>query len=701
MATDLIDPFDDPGFRPKARDNVVNSTLIDPFDTPESPGQAARASGGVLNPQPQQEPKRTSDVLGVSGAVDLFTGRDRETQKTRELPEIGSLSTGKAGTDFKVALGLLATANPDEQISIIKKQIPGATTRKDEKGNTFVKVGNEEFVLNKPGISYQDSIQAIANVLAFIPAAKLSAIPKEIVKRAGVGATTAGLTEAGIQGVQKSLGGEFDVDDVAIASGLGGVAELVVPGIQSIRKARAGKKLGATGDEFTDAAISTQKAKQAVSGVEDQTGVKVGLFPAQQTGVPSELAKQRIIPQLDQGSKIALNGLKTQNDEAYQATVRMLDIIAPAKNVSDAPQRLRTAAETAIKAQKHVRKEASKFKQVIEAADKAGAGAKVNLGPVDDLINDLIDESVTGGQLESTVKRVKGFLSPKEGKSFLSFRQLQRAKKEIDGIINKVGDDAIDPSVKGEITKIKQQLVKQMKEGFEPFKDASETFARESGAVEEIQQSLIGRISKVSDKQLKSISSEIFNPRTNVADVTKARNVISKVDPQAWDDIVRNELEFRIGSLVSEVKDMGADSIQNLPGIIKRGLYGNTKQRAVLLRSMSSTQRKNFVFLETVLNRAASGRAPGSPTTSFQEIVKAMRGRLGILKDALTKPINSIQEAGDTSLFGRRVRSLAKAAFDSKWEPKMKEIRKFGIDSPSAARAMTQLLNDIEKETEQ
>ena len=318
----------------------------------------------------------------------------------------------------------------------------------------------------------------------------------------------------------------------------------------------------------------------------------------------------------------------------------------------------------------------------------------MDIAPVNKIIKSLEDETVTGGQLESTIKKVQGFLTPKGGKEFLSFKQLQRSKKEIDGLVNKIGPDAIDPSVKGELIKIKTSLVEQMKKASPPFKEASERFAKESKAVNELQESLIGRVADVTDKQLKTISSEIFNPRTSVDDVLKARKTIEKIDPSAWDGIVRNELDFRVSSITKSIEEGGINTIPNIPALLKRSIFGTGNKREVMLRSLTPEQRKNFIFLETTLSRAGQGRAAGSPTASNLEILKDLRPKLGLLKDIFLTPIKKLQETGETGLFNKAVKGLAGVMLDTKWQPRLAKLRKLDNRSPAAARAMVQLVDD-------
>jgi hypothetical protein len=632
----------------------------------------------------------------------LANGNNSETRATRELPELvrSGILAGESLADIaKISAATAVTMDPRELGAIITNILPHIGITEDEKGNILASNNKNgvQSVINPPGPSVIDAAQVGATTAAFVPGASLATIPAGLGMKAAVGATGAGLTQSALEGLQSQLGGEFSKEEIAIATSLGGVAELVFPAIQALRQSRQAGEISVSSSELAEAAPSIDEGRQAVEAVEALTGENVGLFPAQQTRVPSQLNQQRVLPQLDAGSATALKKLNKQNDQAFNATFKLLDTIASPDVTFGAPQRIRTAANEAINATKLARKEASQFGQVIAAADEAGVGANVNLGPIKTNIDELLDESVISGELESTITKINKFLTPREGREFLTFKQLQRVKKEMDAIINAspVSEKAVDPSVKGEVVALKNKLLTAMKEAYPPFDEASKIFIRESGSVEAIQASLVQRIANVSDAQLKNISSEIFNPRTNVADIAIARKAIEDVDPVAWRDIVRNELDFRVSSIGQEIKDAGTDSIANMPGLLKRKLFGsNPNQREVLLRSMNDSQRSNFKYLEKVLSRAEKGRAAGSPTASFTEIIQNMRGKLGILRDVFTKPLQVLQTAGDTSLFDRNVKAITEVMFDTKWLPRIKEIKSFNPDSPAAARAMSQLIDD-------
>ena len=84
-----------------------------------------------------------------------------------------------------------------------------------------------------------------------------------------------------------------------------GSAWLGVVGQVPARQARRGKALDVARGEVSKAVEQIKPAREAQQAVQAATGVEVPLFQAQQTLQPSTLLKQRLIPQLDAGSKKA------------------------------------------------------------------------------------------------------------------------------------------------------------------------------------------------------------------------------------------------------------------------------------------------------------------------------------------------------------------------------------------------------------
>tara|TARA_R110002126_G_scaffold96989_1_gene226459 strand:+ start:557 stop:2857 length:2301 start_codon:yes stop_codon:yes gene_type:complete len=176
--------------------------------------------------KPFENLKEFGSVVG-----DVFTGNARETKETQTLPEFGSVETGTTTqNNFKMAAGLLASVSPEAKMDIIKNALPETTFRYDEKNNTIVTLPNgNEAILNKPGMSTQDSYGLIAQILAFIPAIKLGQIIN-VAKPLVVGGASA-LTDVGLQKVEEFTGSKqpFDKYRTIIAGGAGTASEALMP----------------------------------------------------------------------------------------------------------------------------------------------------------------------------------------------------------------------------------------------------------------------------------------------------------------------------------------------------------------------------------------------------------------------------------------------------------------------------------------
>ncbi len=109
------------------------------------------------------------------------------------------------------------------------------------------KITGYEAVINKPGISAQDVLQTIGLVGQFMPASRITALPKALLPRALTAATTSGLTEHAAQLGQEAAGGEYDPEDVALATAFGVAPELLAK--PALGLAMKGKELfGKVGD---------------------------------------------------------------------------------------------------------------------------------------------------------------------------------------------------------------------------------------------------------------------------------------------------------------------------------------------------------------------------------------------------------------------------------------------------------------------
>ena len=192
-----------------------------------------------------------------------------------------------------------------------------------------------------------------------------------------------------------------------------------------------------------------------------------------------------------------------------------------------------------------------------------------------------------------TLKRVGNLISGKP-----NLRKLQNAKIEIDQMIAGFGDKSLGNSTKREVIQIKNALLDQMDEASPIFKEARELFASASPAVNELEQSIIGKIAKIDDTQQECIEKKIFDPeQANVKSVLDSKKVIDAVDPEAWNGLLRAELERRLGGIRSGLRETAGETVENIPAQLNRAIFGNQKQTNILLNSVSKEQAGGLIFI--------------------------------------------------------------------------------------------------------
>ena len=279
-----------------------------------------------------------------------------------------------------------------------------------------------------------------------------------------------------------------------------------------------------------------------------------------------------------------------------------------------------------------------------------------------------------------------------------NLQKLHLAKTEIDQTINSFGANSVGATTKRFLNDVQKDLVDDLVNQSPSYRAARDEFIRLSPAVTDIQESIIGKIANLDDTQLKQVTNKIFDPSNTVKNVADAKKAITDVSPDAWNAIVRKELEGRLGVIKSTAEDV---TVENIPGQLYKALFPNDKKTKALFNALDDEGRKNAKYLQTVLRRASLGRPGGSHHAnhaSLEEMKRELRG--GIWKgfrDLFRSPINTLTSIGEEQAFNNRVSSLSKALYDTTWKAEMKAIRKLNPKSPEAGRALTQLINDIEK----
>jgi len=637
------------------------------------------------------------------------TGSQRQAalpEDVQQLPELGSLtspvSTGEFGSDIQIAAGLLTSFDPKARMDIIRDAVPGVEFEQVN-DTTVVKLPNgQQAVLNAPGLSQSDIVSGIAQVLAFSPAGRIGALGRNLAQRVGLGAVTSGATEAALQGASKALGSEQEIDkgQISTAAILGGGAEVVAPAIQAVRQARINRQ-GQLQKEAGDI------AKEGIEASE-QTGIK--LFSAQLTDDAADLERQSFVGKLSSGAKIAAQQLNKQNEEVGKAFENLLSSIAPPEAIIRGEKRIRSAAQESIALRKKIR--AEKSSPFYNEAFKENA--TVNTDPVISLINKKLGTLAKDSRSAVALRKVKGLveqstIKQKKGRVGIEtieelkipkINKLHSTKLEIDDMLDKFAEAPLGRTAKRHIKEVQVSLLDEMDTASDLYRQGRKKFEVNSPAVNEIEDSIIGTIAGLDDTQLKTTSAKLFDAaQTNPEMVKQAKKMIEEVDPDAWNDIIRVEMQKRLGRIKSDPD--AALSEENLPSQMFNAIFGNFRNRKVLFDGAgpNTDVGKNLKFFETALKRASRGRPGGSQTATREEIKSELKAGVGdFFREFVATPIKKAVAIGEDTFFQKRVRNLAESLFNPEWRPQMKKIRKLNPSGNEWQRSMMQLLNDIDNQ---
>ncbi len=258
-------------------DPNTGQTLELTGDSPPTEAELEEVFSNIPAAKPVEEPVQEPGFF--EQAQEAITGAQRTSalpEDVQALPELQSLTTpittGEFGSDIQVAAGLLSSFDPEARKDIIKNAVPGVEFEEFE-GTTVVNLPNgQRAVINAPGLSTSDVLAGIGQALAFVPAGRIASFGKNLAQRIGLSGAASGATEAGLQGVSQALGSEQELDkgQIALATGLGGAAELVAPAIPAAKTGlgklseRFGKKGDVLAEEAADIRTPTEATEEAL-----------------------------------------------------------------------------------------------------------------------------------------------------------------------------------------------------------------------------------------------------------------------------------------------------------------------------------------------------------------------------------------------------------------------------------------------------
>lgn len=638
-----------------------------------------------------------ADVAGdISGTVTGSTAESSYPQ-LQGLPEFGSTIRPDDRSFIKDVARSLSFDDKTKK-DIIKEQYKDRVSFEDV-GNgeyTIVNLQNqdgsvEKSVLNAAGLSSEDVRSVLGTTAGFIGTELIGRKVKPVSE--GVSLLRAALVptiaEVGMQAIQTSQGmKDIRPLDIALSGSFGVLGEIFNRGLKYVADSK-NKIYNMNNLEDTNAAKQAFKEGELA---QDSTGID--LFPAQKTSDEYDLARVGYLKTKREGAPVARRAIEQQNKQVEEAADRFSSSVSTnAEATLTAPDSIIGASRKIINNQK-----VSKRVNSTSVYKRAEKNPKpVNTGSVVKELENVSNKygSAVKEALEPYVVKIQD-----AGGDYL---KLKTIKEEMDDAIKALAGNPASVRLKG----VSLRLRKSIEDSNPLYKAANKVYQAESKKIEALENTLLGKLSKITKEQDKTnVYKLVFNPeKTTPKAFKELKKEIIAVDPQAWRDLIRGNIDSNLGKLKPE-----SDAFSNVPKEVHTAIFGQNRKSAALMREAvkGTPAEKKLNFLDVALNRAKLGRDKGSDTESKLAVSKEIEKGGAIAKtiNNTTKLIrtfftNNAADAAQVFSGGRasvreRVLSLADTMFDTKYQPQWDKITAEPFNSNAQTRALYQLLDNLE-----
>jgi hypothetical protein len=562
-----------------------------------------------IAPAPEQLAKEEPDMLSRIG--EMFTGSERETRATQELPELQD-SGVLAGIDIPVAQKAAAAAaistmtNADEIAKTLQALSPSIGIQQDEKGNVIAanNVTGARTVINKPGFTGADVINALQLGAAFTPAGKgAGLVGGGIAKQAATMGAGSALTQAAIEGGQSLAGGEFNPEEVAAA----GVVGAAIPGIT-----------GAIGAGVDAAKRAAQAVRAAPGGqapiVQAAERANIPLMtsdiaqPETFMGKAAQTAGERI-PYAGTG------GLRETQQKARQAAIEKLGDQYPVPK----PQ----AIIDSLKANKSRIKQAAgqRYDELVPKVDTAGAlqYAKTQKS-IDDALSELTKPGVVSSK--EAVKELEQFRDTLAAapQTYSTLKENRTALRDIVSSYDVQGRSQLPSRAKAMLNGVYRSMTNDMDDAarsalsprdFARLKEANAVYASEA------EQLTKTRLKSILDKG--DLTPEVAENMLFSGKPSEVRNLYSSLDSSGR-DAARATIIQRAITKAGGIDDISPEKflgemrrLQSQSGIVFKG--DQKRQLEGLTQVLKATKRAGQSSVQTASGQQlypAAGIAIGS-----------------------------------------------------------------------------------------
>lgn len=306
-----------------------------------------------------------------------------------------------------------------------------------------------------------------------------------------------------------------------------------VPGTYKYGTKLFGNKSEIANEMFSD--ILPGDINAAQKSMEAAKRLGVNLTPAEATGNPIIAATEGQLGATKQGARDLTKYKLGEKAKQKQAINTFLDDVSQSKNV--AGEEIRDAAKAII--------EKDRQAMIAKATPYYKSAEKETLNP--NSLNAILRDSNVAKAWDDVLKDPL-YATELEGFPKNSIKVLDQVKKNLDGKIQQQINFG-DNEAAAILMRAKEKLVSQLDKISPTYAKARKIYGSDAEVLEKLRSSNIGKISNISDINLKNVSKNIFDPQqTDIKVLEQVRDRIVAENPEAWQKIIRNEMERRLDS---------------------------------------------------------------------------------------------------------------------------------------------------------
>lgn len=258
-----------------------------------------------------------------------------------------------------------------------------------------------------------------------------------------------------------------------------------------------------------------------------------------------------------------------------------------------------------------------------------------------------------------------------------SIKVLDYAKRKIDAQIAQAQKFEDYNAVRA-LTQTKNNFLNAIDNFSNTYKKARDVYNELSGPIDEVEQSQLGAVSRLTDRNLKNVSKVIFDPsQTDIKTLHKIKEHVQSQDPAAWDSIVRNEMQ----RIMITGKNRGGTGVDFFNKVLSNDVRYKQFEAALDHNPIALEQLRNMKKAwENLINIETPKTAAGQSASG----VNKSRNWMDALIDQWHEMIG-----------GERQSQALKFMYSPKWQKKFDEIGRIKNRNARATLLGTQISKTI------